>query len=65
MQFLLPDVLRSSDRRIASQSGRKELTEAQWLDIARQAKERGWIFALLMGGEPQVRKDFFEIYDYF
>ena len=40
----------------------KELTAAQWLDIARQAKERGMIFALLTGGEPLMRKDFFEIY---
>ena len=40
----------------------KELTVQQWLDIARQAKERGMIFALLTGGEPLMRKDFFEIY---
>ena len=40
----------------------KELTAQQWLDIARQAKERGMIFALLTGGEPLMRKDFFEIY---
>lgn len=44
-------------------SGRKELTAQQWLDIARQAKERGMVFALLTGGEPMVRKDFFEIYE--
>ena len=41
----------------------KELTARQWLDIAESAKERGMIFALLTGGEPLVRKDFFEIYD--
>lgn len=41
----------------------KELTAKQWLDIARAAKERGMVFALLTGGEPLVRKDFFEIYD--
>ena len=40
----------------------KELTTAQWLEIARQAKDRGMIFALLTGGEPLMRKDFFEIY---
>lgn len=40
----------------------KELTAAQWLDIARQAKDRGMIFVLLTGGEPLMRKDFFEIY---
>ena len=42
-------------------SGR-ELTAAQWLDIAKAARDRGMIFALLTGGEPLVRKDFFEIY---
>lgn len=42
-------------------SGR-ELTAAQWLDIAQAAKERGMIFVLLTGGEPLVRPDFFEIY---
>lgn len=40
----------------------KELTARQWLEIARQAKDRGMIFALLTGGEPLMRKDFFEIY---
>ena len=44
-------------------SGREELTAQQWLDIAKAAKNRGMIFALLTGGEPLVRKDFFEIYD--
>ena len=41
----------------------EELTAAQWLDIARQAKDQGMIFALLTGGEPFIRKDFFEIYE--
>ena len=41
----------------------QELTAEQWLAIARAAKEQGMIFALLTGGEPLVRKDFFEIYD--
>ena len=44
-------------------SGKQELTAHQWLEIARQAKERGLVFALLTGGEPLVRKDFFEIYE--
>ena len=43
-------------------SGKKELTAEQWLDIARQARDKGMIFVLLTGGEPLVRKDFFEIY---
>lgn len=41
----------------------KELTAQQWLEIAKAAKDRGMVFALLTGGEPLVRKDFFEIYD--
>ena len=40
----------------------RELTAAQWIDIARQARDMGMIFVLLTGGEPFVRKDFFEIY---
>ena len=40
----------------------RELTAEQWIDLARQARDRGMIFALLTGGEPFVRKDFFEIY---
>jgi radical SAM protein with 4Fe4S-binding SPASM domain len=41
----------------------KELTTAQWIDLARQARDQGMVFALLTGGEPFVRKDFFEIYE--
>lgn len=41
----------------------KELTASQWLSIAKEAKDRGMVFALLTGGEPLVRKDFFEIYE--
>ena len=41
----------------------RELTAAEWIQIAREAKNRGMMFALLTGGEPFVRKDFFEIYE--
>lgn len=41
----------------------KELTAQQWLEIAKAAQSRGMVFALLTGGEPLIRKDFFEIYD--
>ena len=40
----------------------RELTAQQWIEIARQARDAGMVFALLTGGEPFVRKDFFEIY---
>ena len=49
---------RMDDREAAS----RELTAAQWLEIARKARDRGMIFALLTGGEPLARRDFFEIY---
>lgn len=42
--------------------GKRELTGEQWLSLARQARNRGMVFALLTGGEPLVREDFFEIY---
>ncbi len=40
----------------------RELTAEQWIAIARKARDRGMVFVLLTGGEPFVRKDFFEIY---
>ena len=40
----------------------KELTAKQWLSIAKDARDAGMIFVLLTGGEPLIRKDFFEIY---
>ena len=43
--------------------GKQELTAKQWLDIAKAARDKGMVFVLLTGGEPLVRKDFFEIYD--
>jgi radical SAM protein with 4Fe4S-binding SPASM domain len=46
-----------------AQAAGKELSAQQWIDLARQARDEGMVFALLTGGEPFVRKDFFEIYD--
>ena len=40
----------------------RELTAAEWVKLAEEAKNKGMIFALLTGGEPFIRKDFFEIY---
>ncbi len=42
---------------------KNELSAEQWISIAKQAKDRGMVFALLTGGEPFIRKDFFEIYN--
>ena len=44
------------------EAGRRELSAAEWISLAKQARDRGMIFALLTGGEPFVRRDFFEIY---
>lgn len=41
----------------------QELTAAQWLKLARDAKEQGLLFLLLTGGEPTLRADFPEIYE--
>ena len=40
----------------------RELSAEQWIALARQAVDRGMMFALITGGEPFVRRDFFEIY---
>lgn len=45
------------------ETGRRELTAAELLEIARQARDMGMVFALLTGGEPLIREDFFEIYE--
>ena len=44
------------------QASGKELTAQQWIQLAREARDAGMVFALLTGGEPFLRKDFFEIY---
>ncbi len=50
-----------SAEQVIAQGG--ELTAQQWLHIAAAAQKKGMLFALLTGGEPLVRKDFFEIYE--
>lgn len=40
-----------------------ERTAAQWLEMARQARDQGMAFLLLTGGEPMLRQDFCEIYE--
>lgn len=41
----------------------RELTADQWLGLAEEACRQGMVFALLTGGEPFIREDFFEIFD--
>ena len=50
------------DEKQLAQNGKRELTAEEWIAIAEEAKNKGMIFALLTGGEPFVRKDFFEIF---
>ncbi len=40
----------------------QELTAQQWISLAQEARDQGMVFVLLTGGEPFIRKDFFEIY---
>ena len=42
---------------------RKELSAAQWLELARQAKDNGLLFLLLRAGRSFLRRDFFDIYE--
>ena len=43
--------------------GKRELTAAEWIDLARQAADMGTVNLLLTGGEPMIRPDFPEIYE--
>ena len=45
-----------------AQAKKKELSAEEWIKIIREAKDCGMVFALITGGEPFVRQDFFEIY---
>lgn len=47
---------------VHNSDGTDELTAEQWIDIGRQAAEKGMVFLLLTGGEPLLRKDFKQIY---
>lgn len=35
----------------------RELTAGQWIELAREAADRGMVFALLTGGEPFLRRE--------
>ena len=40
----------------------RELTAQEWIELGRQARDRGMLFLLLTGGEPMLRPDFPYIY---
>ena len=44
------------------QTKKRELTEAQWIDLINQIVDEGCLWLLFTGGEPFVRKDFLNIY---
>jgi MoaA/NifB/PqqE/SkfB family radical SAM enzyme len=41
----------------------RELSAAQWIALAEDAKAAGTVFLLITGGEPTLRSDFAEIYE--
>lgn len=47
---------------VHNSDGSDELSAEQWIEIGKQAVEKGMVFLLLTGGEPFLRKDFKEIY---
>lgn len=47
-----------------SEKKEKELTTRQWKKIIDEIRGAGCLFLTFSGGEPLVRKDFLEIYDY-
>lgn len=48
---------------VVHQEKQKELTSEEWIDIFRQARDKGMMFALLTGGEIFRREDFFVLYE--
>lgn len=44
-------------------SGYKEKTLDEWLELAKQCKEEGMLFLLITGGEPFLLKDFRVLYE--
>lgn len=50
---------RANDREVI----KREWGTQQWIDLARECEKKGMLNLLLTGGEPLLRKDFFEIYE--
>lgn len=42
---------------------KKEWEAEKWIDLAKECEKKGMLNLLLTGGEPLIRKDFFEIYE--
>ena len=42
---------------------KKEWCTQKWIDLAKECEKKGMLNLLLTGGEPLIRKDFFEIYE--
>lgn len=50
---------RANDREVIQ----KEWVAEQWIDLAKDCGKQGMLNLLLTGGEPLLRKDFFDIYE--
>ena len=50
---------RANDRDVIN----KEWSAQRWIDLATECEKKGMLNLLLTGGEPLLRKDFFEIYE--
>lgn len=50
------------DQKNPAELKKKELSVAQWISIAEEAKKAGMLFLLLTGGEAMLRDDFIELY---
>ena len=50
-------------RQEVEQHSRKMMTMAQWLQLAREAREAGMLYLLLTGGEPLIWPDFWPLYE--
>lgn len=51
------------DQEAIKQSGKRERTVAEWINMAEQAAEAGTLNLLLTGGEVTLRPDFCDIYE--
>lgn len=51
------------DKKCMDKLNLKELTAAEWIQMAKDAKEAGTVGLLLTGGEVMLRKDFCDIYE--
>ena len=49
---------------ITSDKSKKDLSTEQWITIFKEAVNSGLLYAIFTGGEPLLRKDFIELYNF-